>query len=1223
MTIEWPAIQRTMDLMPDLREMELRIAVAEGVLSRAEADALGEEARLKKQSPLALLVEQGRISRGSYQSLLAEALNDPAWRAAGQEGSASTYTMPLLPCSPDEPAFPVAVWDRYVNVRFLGQGGMGQVFLAHDPRLRREVAIKFVRGNDPEYVRRLVAEARAQARVSHERVCKVHEVGEVEGKVYIAMEYIDGESLGSIAGELTVEQKVMLIRGAAEGLHEAHRAGIIHRDIKPSNIMVARREDGELAPFVMDFGLARAASEDGQTLSGAVLGTPRYMAPEQARGHVGTLDRRADVYSLGATLYHLLTGQPPIPGDTVMEVLHNLSTREPRPPRALDPDIPVDLEAIVLKCLEKDRSARYDSARALADDLGRFLNGDPVTARAAGAWYRLRKRLAKHRRLVAASAVALTVLGVAIGWGLKARHQASERERLARRFTERVERIDQMARYSALSPLHDIRGDQAAIRTRMAALEDQIRGAGAVAAGPGHYALGRGYLVLDDDASARQQLELAWQLDYREPRVAYALALVMGHLYQRNLLAAERSEPKELREPKKREIEKQYRDPALAYLAASKGADVPSPEYVAALVAFYEGHLDAALQHLDAIGDGLPWFYEAPELRGDILLARALNLRNQGERERARVDFEAGRKAYATAGAVGESVPAVYESLGELEYAEQVMELYGAGSVLPAFTRAVAATTHALAIMPEHYDALVLEARAHRSLAEYQASRGSNAEDLLTKAIADAQRAIAVSPARPQARQEIARIYRQWGEVRQDKKQDPSEQLGKAVEASESISTKDRDGVYYGNLGLIFSVWADYEDQVGGDAQVNRSKSIDAYARAIQVNGRVSDIWINLGINYFTRASQPRAKDPDGDLAQAIRALDKARSINPKHVVPYFYEGEIYTLIAERERSRGVDTGPDLVRSLDAYNAGLAINPKLPHLHNGIGRVLVDQVKQAWDQGAEIEPLLDQARAAFEQAIAVAPDQGYGYNNLGDMLVLRARFQCARDEDPRASIQAAVAALKQAIERVPDHPMFWANLGMAYAILAAYDLEHGRDPQSILAEALPAIRHALEKNPKHALAQRYLGETLGLFARLRARGGQAQAADFEEAAQAFQQAVDLAPENQDSQIAFGQFFRAWAAVQQETGTDPTPSLQRGLELVNQVLAARPTWPDARILRASLLVVQAQHTADAATRRERGTRAMDDFAKALAVNPGLEKPWKRQVALAQQFASALP
>jgi hypothetical protein len=267
----------------------------------------------------------------------------------------------------------------------------------------------------------------------------------------------------------------------------------------------------------------------------------------------------------------------------------------------------------------------------------------------------------------------------------------------------------------------------------MEELDGEIRRAGAAAVGPGQYALGRGYLALDDDAKARAHLEAAWQDGFREPRVTYALALVMGHLYQQNLLAAERIESKDLRDAKKRELERQYRDPALAYLAASKGAEVPSTEYVAALVAFYEGHLDAAPHHLDAIGGGRAWFYEAPELRGDILLARALTLRDQGDSERARSDFEAGRKAYAAAITVGESVSAVHESLGELEYAAMAMELYGQD------------------LAPENLDYKLAFGQFCRAWAALQQEMGRDPGASLPRGLALANQVLATRPAWPDA----------------------------------------------------------------------------------------------------------------------------------------------------------------------------------------------------------------------------------------------------------------------------------------------------------------------------------------------------------------------------------------------------------------------------------------------------------------------------------------
>ena len=1215
--------------MPDLRDVELRIAVAEGVLSRAEADALAEEARRKKQSPLALLVERGRLSEDSFQSFLAEALNDPAWRAAGKDASASTYTMQAMPRPSDEPAFPVAAWDRYVNVRFLGQGGMGMVFLAIDTRLRREVAIKFVRGDNADHVRRLIAEARTQARVSHDRICRVYEVGEVEGKVYIAMQYIEGTPLGRLAGELTLEQKAMLVRSAAEGIHEAHRAGIIHRDIKPSNIMVERGDDGELRPFVMDFGLARSAQEAGTTQTGAVLGTPRYMAPEQAQGDAAKLDRRADVYSLGATLYHLVTGEPAVPGDTIAEVIHNLITAEPRPLRAIDPSIPIDLEAIVLKCLEKERAARYDSARALADDLDRFLNGEPVLARPADTWYRLRKRLAKHRRLVVAAGTALLALIIAIGWAVKTSGQAAERERLARRFTEQVGGIESTALNSALSRLHDVRRDRTELRNRMDELAAEIRNAGDLAVGPGHYALGRGYLALGADEQARIELEVAWQAGFQEPRAAYALALAYGHLYQQGLLAAERIEDKEQREASRREVIERYRKPALGHLAhtETETANLAPRGYVAALTAFYKGDLDAALAGADHVEGAPAWFYELAKLRGDILFARAVQWREASKRDLARTDLAAGRAAYAAAAATGESVPALHESIGELEHVAMEIELYSDGDAVEPANRALAAVARALAVDPDHYETLVLEARVRRSLAEHQGNKGGNVEDLLRKALGGARRAAQLAPKRSEAQVEIARIYRDWAHDRGERGEDPSEQAGLAVAASDAVESASRDAEYYNNLAAAFSIWADYEDQRGANSQAHRSRAIDAFNRALrdaEANHRRDqqrDISINIALNLSQRAVAPGAADPDADLQQALVALGSARAIDPKHYVTYYQEGQTYEQIAQRARARGGDAGPALEHALAAYRRGLDVNRGIPYLHNGVGAVLQAQANAAWDRGEDPAHLLDLSQAAFEQAIAAGPEQGFGYGNAGEVYIQRAGFQRARDEDPGANASAAVVRLRQAIEKAPSVSTFHADLAMAYTTVAGYELEHGRDPRPNLDLAAAALASGLKVNANDAQIQLYVAETLGLRARLAARDGGGKAADFERAAHAFEQALALSPDSQDAALVFGRFCRAWSAFLRDAGADPEPALARGIALADQVLTRHDGVPDALALRASLFLIRAQHVRDQAERRALAERARQDFTRALSANAAFARPWATQVALALRLAAS--
>jgi serine/threonine-protein kinase len=1163
-------------------EVELRAALAEGLVSAEEAEQLREEARRLGRGPLALLRERGRLSEGTLISMMAQVRGATPQVAEARDDTA-----------PEVPVFPVSGWERYQCVRFLGEGGMGRVFLAHDPRLNRNVALKFVRGDEPGLTQRFLSEARAQARVNHERVCKVYEVGEVQGRVYIAMQFIEGRTLSALARELSVEQKVLVLREAAEGVHEAHRVGLIHRDLKPSNIMVERAEDGTLRPYVMDFGLARDWN-DGATVTGAVMGTPQYMSPEQARGEVSQLDRRADVYSLGATLYSVLTGHPPIPGGNGLEVLNNLSKLEPRPPRAVDPNIPVDVEAITLKCLEKERSARYDSARALAEELDRFLAGEPVRARSNGAWYRLRKKLHKHRLVASVAAVAAVLVLLALGQAVRARRETAARERLARRFTESVERIEALARYSDLAHLHDTRADHRVIRARMAALEAEIQEAGEQALGPGHYALGRGHLALGDEARARESLEAAWRHGFREPRVAYALALVTGHQYQEQLLEAERLRDAGRREARKREVERRYREPALAWLRQSEGAEVPSAAYVAALLAFYENRWDEALAQLDAIGAGLSWFHEAPKLRGDILLARAMRQWNQGGREGALADFEAGRKAYAEAAAIGESVASIHTAQGELEYGALVLELYGKGEVTPRYTQALQAVSRALTAMPEHPDALVLESRLHRRLTEHQRNLGDYSETLPEKAVTAARRALALAPSSSKARLELGQAWWIWGDTRQSHSLDPREQLRQAVESFEGIALEERDQDFLLNLGMVYQTWADYEEQVGADPLPAYGKSIESYLAAIQRDGQAPEGWINLGIAYYTRAAHSRAPAPDADLTGALEALDKARSLNPGHVVPYFYAGLAHALVAQRLRGTGGEPGPLLERSAEMYRKGIELGPGIPQFHNGLCLTLVQRAQADWDRGGDPFPALDQARAACEQSVALAPKGGYGHINLSEVLAYRALYQRARGEEPGPSVRAADEALRQALQWLPENAGAMANRGMVHAILATFELEHGRDPRPSSARAEAALRRALALNPAHAEAWCSLGEALG--ARALAPGGRPQ--DAEEAMQAFQKGLALAPERQDFRIGFGHFLRRWSTRLMQGEQDPGPSLQRGLELAQQLLAVRPGWPDARLLRGSLL----------ALKQEWRGQAREDLSLALSANPGFQREW---------------
>ena len=271
----------------------------------------------------------------------------------------------------------------YEIVGELGRGGMGVVYKAVQEGLGRHVALKMILAGahaSSQTIARFVAEAQAVARFQHANIVQVFEVGEHQGLPYFSLEYVDGGTLQKkVAREPQPPRYAAeIVEQLARAMQYSHDRGIIHRDLKPANILLAI--DG--TPKITDFGLAKVLEEDsGNTQSGQVLGTPSYMAPEQARGDTDAIGKPADVYALGAILYDLLTGRPPFAGSSVLDTLEMVRSREPVSPSELTGTLPRDIETICLKCLQKDAAKRYASAAELADDLRRFLEGRPILAR--------------------------------------------------------------------------------------------------------------------------------------------------------------------------------------------------------------------------------------------------------------------------------------------------------------------------------------------------------------------------------------------------------------------------------------------------------------------------------------------------------------------------------------------------------------------------------------------------------------------------------------------------------------------------------------------------------------------------------------------------------------------------------------------------------------------------------------------------------------------------
>lgn len=307
----------------------------------------------------------------------------------------------------------------YEVIRVVDRGGMGVVYEARQVDLRRTVAIKMISGPHlaATVVNRFLREAEAAARLQHPHFVQVFEVGKVDDRPFYSMEFLAG---GSLAERLALQalpprEAATLVETLARATEAAHARGIVHRDLKPANVMFTT--DG--IPKIADFGLAKRLDEDARhTQTGEILGTPSYMAPEQAEGKKELIGPATDVHALGAILYELLAGRPPFRASTPLETLRLVVGQEPTPPSRHRPDVPRELEAICLKCLEKKPNDRYATALALADDLRRYLNGQSVSARPAGPARRAWKWLRRHPQAVAlACAVGLlAIIPVALWW---------------------------------------------------------------------------------------------------------------------------------------------------------------------------------------------------------------------------------------------------------------------------------------------------------------------------------------------------------------------------------------------------------------------------------------------------------------------------------------------------------------------------------------------------------------------------------------------------------------------------------------------------------------------------------------------------------------------------------------------------------------------------------------------------------------------------------------
>ncbi len=375
------------------------------------------------------LTDPGRTSPGSVEHAATEFASTRSSPDAGELGvrqpapevgsAGLTQAKPAGSLPPHESGRYPRFLGEYELLEELARGGMGVVYLARQEKLNRLVALKLIRSGSmagADDLRRFRQEAEAIADLDHPHIIPIYEIGQQDDQPYFSMKLIEGGNLTRHIPRLKDDPGAVaaLMAKVARAVHYAHQRTILHRDIKPSNILLDEHDE----PYVTDFGLAKRIGPDSgtaATVTGAVMGTPAYMPPEQARGGTKSVTTAADVYGLGATLYEALTGQPPFAGDSAGEILRQVLDQEPARPHSVDSKLDRDLETICLKCLAKEPARRYGSAEALAEDLERWRAGMPITARPVPAWEKVIKWVKREpalATLIAMLPLALVLLGL-------------------------------------------------------------------------------------------------------------------------------------------------------------------------------------------------------------------------------------------------------------------------------------------------------------------------------------------------------------------------------------------------------------------------------------------------------------------------------------------------------------------------------------------------------------------------------------------------------------------------------------------------------------------------------------------------------------------------------------------------------------------------------------------------------------------------------------------